>query len=400
MVTLVVKAAGLPTGQITSQVILSAQIINALMGIMLTAIIWAYIRSIPIDNDPLKAAAFALTALNPNLIGINAQATNDTLAILLSTLAIISARSYLRREKGAVLAVCMICICLGLAAKTNVVVAAFAIMASLLAKWYAFRQRFMLVSAILFLAGIMILSVLNPLTQYWTNRQKYGAMVLMNRGVQPYPFPDFLEKSYYARPGITSILDGIFTFKYGSLLRYPRLTNAPFHYPAHRTSLWTQIYAHAQSIHFDNWPPSWGSHGTEYFSLTRAVFILALLPTAVLIIGAAGNLSKFLAGLFNKSSSSLRAMDYGIFTILFWSHIAFIMIYSLLYRDFSNMKAIFIFPALISFNILFIDSGDALQRTFNHKGLAVLFLSISAFLVILYCVDTYTLFIHLHSLPQ
>jgi hypothetical protein len=399
MVEIIVEATETRPAYITTHAIVLAQILNAFMGIVIILIVWAFLKSMPADNEQLKIVAFALTAFNPKLIGINAQATNDTLAILLSTLSLYFAMLFLRKEKIVDLLVCIIFLSLGLAAKTNIVITAVAILTALLVKAYISKRGFVLFSMTLFLSGIAFLSFLNPLTQYWTNHQKYGFFATTNKGIYPFPFPDFSEKSYFARPGITSIKDGILNFKYLNLLKYPRLTNDKINYPDHRTSLWTQVYARAYSVHFDNWPQSWSTEGNEYFPLTRAIYVLALVPTAMLIIGAGIGLSQFLVTLFANLPSTLRTMDYGLFVIVFWFYIAFLILYSLLYRDFSFMKAIFIYPALLSFIVFFIQSGNALQRILkNHKWFTASLSLLSTCLVILYILDIYTLTVHLHSL--
>jgi hypothetical protein len=67
---------------------LVAEFINLLAGIMTLVVVFDLIKRLPVRNEWLKFLAFALVALNPQLIGINSQATNDTFLILFSTLAL------------------------------------------------------------------------------------------------------------------------------------------------------------------------------------------------------------------------------------------------------------------------------------------------------------------------
>jgi hypothetical protein len=393
---LIFQAAGIDIKNITSQTIL-AQLLNAFLGTVLILIIWIFFQALPIENGSLKLIAFALAAFNPNLIGINAQATNDTLAILFATLAIYSTWLFLRQERGILLLAGILFISLGIATKTNIFVTAFAILITLLVKAFVKKQSLMLYTAALFLPSVLTLSFLNPLTQYLTNYQNFGSAVGMNKPKQP--FPAFFEKSYVVRPGIVSIQDGIFTFKFISLMKQPRLTNNAEGYPAHRTSLWTQIYAHANSVHFDNWPISWSTRGNEIFPLTRAIYVLALLPFAMLLLGAGLSLAEFLRALFRNLPDSLYKVDYGLFDVLFWGHVAFIILYVLQFRDFSMMKAIFVYPALLAFLVFFIKSGNAVQRVLNeNKWFIATLSSVVTALVTLYSIDIYTLSKHLYSL--
>lgn len=393
---LILGTLGIEVNDVTSQTIL-AQLLNAALGTTLILIVWNFLQSIAIENESLKPIAFALIAFNPKLIGINAQATNDTPAILFATLAIYSTWLFLKQERGIQFLAAIVFISLGIATKTNIFVTAFAILFALFSKAFTKQQRVIFYSAALFLPSVLALSFFNPLTQYLTNYQKFGSAVGMNKPKQP--FPAFFEKSYVVRPGIVSIQDGIFTFKFISLMEYPRLTNNAENFPAHRTSLWTQLYAHANSVHFDNWPISWSTKGNENFPLTRAILLLALLPFAMIFLGAVISLVEFLWILFGNFPGSLRTVDYGLFDALFWGHLVFIILYALQFRDFSMMKAIFVYPAILAFPVLFIKSGNVIQHILrgNKWFLATLSLVVTG-LVILYGMDIYTLSKHLYSL--
>jgi hypothetical protein len=393
---LIFRAVGIDVNDITSQTIL-VQLINAFLGTILILIVWNFLRSLSTENEYLKLIAFALTAFNPDLIGINAQATNDTLSILFATLAIYSIWLFLKQERGILLLAGILFQSLGIATKANIFVTAFAIVFTLFVKAFSSGQRRMLYSAALFLPAVLILSFLNPLTQYLTNYQNYGSVVGMNKPKQP--FPAFFEKSYVVRPGIVSIQDGFFTFKLISLMEYPRLTNNAEGYASHRTSLWTQLYARANSVHFPNWPISWSTKGNENFPLTRAIYILALLPLAILLFGAGMSLAELFRAVFRKLPDSLRAADYGLFDALFWSHIGFMILLALEFRDFSTMKAIYLYPVLLSFQILFIKSGNVIQRVLRgNKWFLPIISSVVTILVVLYSLDIYTLSKHLYSL--
>lgn len=391
------QAAKIGVKDIASQYVFT-QIENSLLGIAVLLIVWAFLNSLPGVDDSLKIIAFALTAFNPKLIGINAQATNDTLAIFISTLALYFAYRFIKEEKTPALFACIVFASLGLATKETTLPITGSIFVALLVKAYRKGQRTDFIATTVFLVGVMALALLDPLTQYVSNYQKHGNIVVMNTALPSLPLPAFIEKSYYLRPGLVSIQDGLFTFKYINLLEYPRLTNAATDYPAHRTSLWTQIYARAHSVHFDNWPVSWGSTGDEYFTLTRAIYILALFPTALLALGAVMNLAKFLAAILSsKFSSTLAEMDYGLLTVAFWSSIAFVSLFAVLYRDFSTMKAIFIYPALLAYPALFIQSAALFKE---NKWFRVSLSVISFLLVALYIADITTLTVHLYSQLQ
>lgn len=119
----------------------------------------------------------------------------------------------------------------------------------------------------------------------------------------------------------------------------------------------------------------------------------------MLLIGAGISLIEFLKALSRNSPETLREANYGLFDAIFWGYMAFIVLYSLLYRDFSVMKAIFIYPALPSFVIFFIKSSNAIQRVLKGtKWFMATLSSVTTVLVILYSLDIITLITHLYSL--
>src|SRR3954462_10267078 len=62
-----------------------AQGVNVLAGMATLWLIFLFLRRIEI-SDRAKLSAFSLVALNPMLIGVDAQATNDSFVILFATL--------------------------------------------------------------------------------------------------------------------------------------------------------------------------------------------------------------------------------------------------------------------------------------------------------------------------
>ncbi len=79
---------------------IAGQALNLIAGIITLAIVWSFLRNLNVRNEKLKVLAFELVALNPDLLGIHSQATNDTLVILFSTLALIGTYRFLNQEKA------------------------------------------------------------------------------------------------------------------------------------------------------------------------------------------------------------------------------------------------------------------------------------------------------------
>ena len=314
-VTKVIQILGL-TGLTINGLSLVAEIINLLAGLVTLAIAWAFIARLPVENKWLKLLAFGLVALNPVLIGINSQATNDTFAILFSTLAIYCTYVFLQRKKILPFILAILFSALGIASKTNVWVTAIAIVIALFIQAFASPGRTMkaTIYAIAFLIAVPVVSVINPLTQYVANYQTYGKPVLMNINTLPLP-PLVGITKYNDRGGILSIRDGFLTFKLANLLEHPRLEFDHDNYPPSRTSFWTMLYANGNSASFNNYPPSWSTTGTQGFMLARGIFILAPLPVLMLLAGALAEAFVFLRSIFKQDFIGDKNTSYGLFIL-------------------------------------------------------------------------------------
>src|SRR5262249_21576775 len=77
-----------------AQQVVLAQLVNVIAGSLTLAIIWKFIAW-QIQGSAQRLTIFALLAYNPALAGINAQATNDSFAILFGTLALYFAARFL-----------------------------------------------------------------------------------------------------------------------------------------------------------------------------------------------------------------------------------------------------------------------------------------------------------------
>ncbi|MGA2489611.1 MAG: glycosyltransferase family 39 protein, partial [Anaerolineales bacterium] len=175
MVTKVVQVLRLTSLSLNGLTII-AEIINLLAGLVTMVITWAFIAQLPSKNKWLKLLAFGLIALNPAIIGINSQATNDTFAILFSTLAIYCTYVFLQRKGITPFLLAILFTVLGIATKTNTWVTAIAIVITLFIQAFCAPKRRIraAIHAIAFLIAVPILSLMNPLTQYVANYETYG----------------------------------------------------------------------------------------------------------------------------------------------------------------------------------------------------------------------------------
>ena len=207
----ILQIMGLDTTSSDISVDLAGELINFTAGVLILLVVGVWITHLPVKSETLKLLSFGLVALNPKLIGINSQATNDTFAILFSTMALYCTFLFLQKQKLGTFLLILLFTLLGIASKTNIWVTAIAITLVLFIKAWVQRKHSIGLELIglLFIVSTIALSILNPLNQYISNYQKYGSPFLLNIVMQP--LPHFFEKTTVYRPGILSIQDGFFT---------------------------------------------------------------------------------------------------------------------------------------------------------------------------------------------
>jgi Dolichyl-phosphate-mannose-protein mannosyltransferase len=379
-----------------NSIIIATQLLNFAAGEIILALAYLLIKKRQVDHYEAGLITFALLAFNPALVAANGMASNDTFAILFSSLAIYFCWIFLKNNNIIHLFFSGFFVALGVATKTNIWATTLAIFLALLVMSIKGKSFLRTLIAVFFLLGVSIVTLLNPLSQYLVNLQKYGTPMTLN--VVKEPFPAFFKKTYVRRPGILSIQDGIFTFKFLDLMQYPRLTLGATGYPAHRTSLWTDVYASANSVHFYNFPDSW--HTPPDFDISRGIFILALLPVTLLLYGVVSGWIYLLKGIFGALNNLLVNRSYGLFDIVFIGYIVFIVVLALQYRDFSTMKAIYIYPAAFSFLVLFLEALIIFDNLIlkQSKWITILFEAVIVLLIGLYVTDIFQMIVHLYNL--
>jgi hypothetical protein len=327
------------------------QFINVVFSFFILLILWKFIRVQP-ASFALKAWCFALIAFNPCLIGINIQATNDTFEILAGVGAIYYVDLFFKHRKISA-GICMIIFAiLSSIIKASGIVIILSIALIFLIKIIfsiSGEKRIILKMSFIFLTSSML--IVPFAGGYYQNYQKYQTPFANNISVSDLPVP-FYHQVYTRRPGITSIVHGYFTFWYWDMVKTPYITNDQFSYPLHRTSLWSQLYGRTFFLHFDQHPASWMSMDPNILLTGSGLLLLGIFPVFLFLIGFSESVFKFFKNLFTKNRFSEDSNRiHAIFVILF---LLFVVKYSYDYIDFSTMKSIFLFPAILSFTIFFI----------------------------------------------
>ena len=378
---------------VTENRIITAQMLNVIFAFFSLLLIWKFIRKQVLSTQN-QLLLFAFCAFNPCFAAINIQATNDTLAILFGIAALYFADSFFKESKKKYfigLSVAVVAAALtkgsGLLLFT-VILIAFILK---LAGQYEKQKRILLVKYLLIL--IFSFSAIVPFAGgYYNNYKKYHSFTVSTWNKDAPPL--FFKTSYIARPGITDMFHGWFTFRYLDMIRQPYINNESDNYPLHRTSLWSQLYGRTMFLHFDQWPESWQTQESWIISIGRALIILGIVPLFLFLCGFVFNCFAFLKSAFTGFKNYLQASTDYLHLI---SAVVFLMsslVYTYSYRDFSAMKSIYIFPGIISFVKLFSDGFVSIIKIRFSKLISVALLII----IILSIVDISYLFYQQYSI--
>jgi hypothetical protein len=348
--------------------ILIAQLVACAAGIATLFIIRAALIRSDV-SPPIRLLAFALVALNPALIGLSAQATNDSFVIMFSTLALDRAIEFFRSGARRDFALMSASVVLASLSKGNAVVVFVAITVTLV---HAIMRpeaiprlstRQVTALGAIFVTIFIVFNV--ALGSYRSNWEDTGNPFSING--DPAPMPHLIERTYVYRPGVTSIADTYFKFRFVDMLEHPMITNGVDVYALHRTSLWSQLYGRAHLIHFAQHPPSWRNTSSLVVTVSRLILVLALLPTAFLLVGMLRAVAQVMTPAWKRASPRRETLDQELLAFTAVGFVAFIVVYSLRYRDFSTMKAEFLFPGLLAYVLLFADEVARAATQFSRQ---------------------------------
>ena len=346
----------------------AAQLVSCTAGILTLLVILHLLRYLDgmHDSSPHAAKrtlrlpgaiAFATVALNPALAGISAQATNDAFVILFASLALYVGVRVFAEGRGLDFAALVLWATLAGVSKGNGLVAIIAVAVSFaitaIIEPNAARRRGAAIRGAIFVALVGLpVALIGP---YYSYQRQYGTPFVTNWPPSPRPF--FLQETFVERPGLTSVVYGLFTFHLVDLLRRPELGHPDdqTNYPRYRTSLWSMVYGQANSAQLMSWPPSWKARSPFRLQITRALFILGLVPTGLFACGFVAMAREVALGWLRD-----RGRDFYGDALAPWpatlllliaaaGYLAFIAVYSIRLRDYGTMKTIFILPALPAF---------------------------------------------------
>lgn len=397
----------LPRASAQLEVVL-AQLLNAAAGTATLLAIFLHFRYRPGLSPKAALLAVGLVSLNPGLVAINGQATNDTFVILFGSLALLFGSRFFRcHKRGDFLWMTGTAIAAALS-KGNGIVVFLAIAVTFLVSVGLLDgpRRTLAAYGAGFLA--LYLGIVPFAGPYWRHARTIGNPFVTNWPAVP--LPPLVDKQVvvvgsrsemFYRPGALSVTDCLLTFRLVDMLRFPILSNDKGRFPRHRTSLWSQLYGRAHLAQFDAWPPAWrlarpGEAGARVavWGLGRATFLAALLPTALLVAGLFRRVGLLTRSLWRKNERP--PAEEWLLDAAAWGYLAFIALYALRVPDFSVMKPIFIFPALLAYADRWAEGYDRLGSvTAGRPALRLAVDSSIGLLLILYAAGLVILIGHL-----
>ena len=344
------------------------------LGCLLLIFIFQFRSSLPFKWN-LSLALF--WGLNPKLIAISIQATNDIPVIALGMVFTLLLLKWIENKSNVWFAFILLIVLLTSILKGNGLVLFFILPIILLFLFITGQISFPTLSlkTVLLLAIIPAIAFLGS---YYGKYKNYGNPFLTNLPVAPAPNFFTPDTAQGFRKGVTTVWDSFFSFKIKSLIEQPyNVNDLTDNYPAHRTSFFAQLYGQFSNASFERAPPSWSVKDETAMNFMRANYLLQL-PLLLL----------FLFGIFAVAKQVVyeRSPQDFIHLTMFFIYLAFVARYAYNIRDFANMKLIFLLPALLSM-VYFLQKGAAQLKSGLLHNAALILINASTLLcaINLYC---------------
>jgi len=371
------------------------QWMNALVGVGTLILIWLALGDAGIPSVP-KLLAFGWVALNPGIIGINAQVTNDTFVVFFSVLATYLFVRFLRKPRLATLLWLMAAASGATATKGNGIILIATLLVVLATRGYYLLKKkdwVPLVEQIVCAVALIVVTAGTAVnSKIYLTHGAYDRFMVS---------PDLYPGKYWGNlaqgirvdtdRGITILTKSFLTFRLFDLVEHPRndvrrtmFLNTGQIYPYnHMSSYWSQIYGNGVSIRFHDWPPTWQSREPALENLSRWLLILNLLPVALLFGGL------FRPGV--RMGSEPEWLGLAMLTIFAGLLLAG-MRYYMLFPQYQFGKFIYLAPFLVALTFALAKGLTLLKRAapkVDGRNLQPwLFHAVTAWFVLLFIIDT------------
>jgi hypothetical protein len=298
--------------------------------------------------------------LNPKLIAISVQATNDIVIITLGMLFTWLLLMWVENKKTVLFLLILLTVFIAGIIKGNGLVLFIILGLVLIAIMAKGDQKSSILISMLLL--MLLLPAIGYFGNYYHKYLKHNDPFVTNMDKSNTPNWFIEDTIYGGRKGVITIWDSFFTFRLLSLLEQPYVINeTKTDYPLHRTSFFTQLYGQFSNSLFERWPWKWVCRNNDMQNFSRVNYLVQVPLLLLFIWGVIVSLRP----LFREWKQS----DV-VYLSVFFIYLLFALKYSYDIRDYGNMKVIFIFPAMLTM-IYFFQKGIGLlkSRTLNMAAL-------------------------------
>jgi hypothetical protein len=334
-----------------------------------TGILWLLLKVV--ESLQLKKwlsiSLMLFWGMNPELISIGTLATNDTVLIFFGF--IISYlfikhwhKATLKYELPLVLGIAFLGI-----TKGNALVFGIALVALFGLEFIRDRKWNFKLLGRQALSVVFIFFFVGYFGSFFEKQQKHGNAFTINQLKQNSPNLFEEDTLYDGRKGVTTVFNSYFKLRFASLIEMPYNLNSSTFYPIHRTSFWGQMFGQFSNYTFERYPASWVSENNDNFNFSRVNYCLHLPLFLFMLFSLAAGIYRQIKQPYNPELVHL---------LLIFAFTFFVARYSYIYRDFSNMKVIFIYPVLYSIITLFGNGSSKLK----FEKLVIFLLLASTFL--------------------
>lgn len=323
-------------------------------------------------RSAVQGYVFALIALNPAFLKIGAMAQPDAWCVMFSLIAIwqiqksienISPKNILWFSLWALFASLM---------KSAGLIVFFTGILILLYNTH-FQNHTKQNVKIIFASLLIFLVVASWAGSYLRNFETHKQFTTI---APPDEKPNWFENTEAGSPGLRSIADGIGTFRFYNLLQRPHNIDGAI-FPAHRTSLWSQLYGNFWFAHFAQQPSTHEDLSPETLNTGRIIFLLALFPSFLFAIGFWNSFAAALKKMVTRAEFYSIHFE-GALILLTLTSLFFIIKHVLQYRDYTQMNINLLLPFCAGF-IYFL--GKKWDVLLDHYG--KWFKNFSSFAIIL-----------------
>ncbi len=353
---------------------------NCIMGMITLWLLYKTLLLYPLSPFA-QVLTFGLIALNPKFIYINAQVTNDSLIILISSALIYLLCRLFQKPTLAIawgLAPLLFLAPIAKASGLPVALGAFFLLILFLLrslKKHPIKKKGYWIA----ISAGLLLSLTSTLTlgSYLNNLEDTGNFLATNS--HPKSAPSFFAEDFETSAGISSIFKGYFSFHPIGLIKTPYLIHGKTDAYEPRKSLWSQLYARFWSARYSQWPSTNFSRDPFVIHNSRALMILGLPFALIWIWGGIAFARETLRDIKRLNWKDPRFSHDWVFASFAVGFLLVITSLAYSYRDYNFIKVIYIFPALIPFALFFAKGIENLPRQKFRFFTPFLFLIFASF---------------------